>query len=285
MIDLHIHSRFSDGTDSIENIVQKVIEKNLTHFSITDHDMIDGVSQLLEDALLMDLLKKFGIKFISGVEFSGYIGDNKIHLLGYNFDVNNKSIQEVVEIGRARRYAKYLIRLDALAQQKGILFSEQSLQEMASIEYIGNPIMSNYLVKDGIFANRNDAMKCIKSLKLPDSEINIDAHIILPAIIGAGGISVWAHPLGGLNEPRISIAEVEDVIQQLIPLGLRGLECYYNLYTQEEVDALVNLAEKYNLLISAGSDYHGRNKDADIGEVVDCHEFDATSVATILNEI
>lgn len=285
MIDLHIHTEFSDGTDSVDKIVNKVISKNISHFSITDHDMIDGVIYLLNNEKIMDLLNKYGIKFTAGVEFSGVIDGNKIHLLGYDFDINNSEIQRVIGIGRARRHEKYLRRLDALASQKGIIFSLQSLEEMNDIDYIGNPIMSNYLVRDGIFANRDDAMQCINSLNIPHTEINVDAHIIMPAVIGGGGMVVWAHPLGGLNEPRITFDQVEEIINKLLPLGLKGLECYYNLYTMEEIDKLIEIANKYNLFISAGSDYHGKNKDADIGEVADKHEFDATDVATILTKI
>lgn len=283
MIDLHMHTEFSDGTDNVEDIVKIVINKSLTHFSITDHDMTDGVRYLLNNAELMDLLKKYGIKFINGVEFSGFIDENKIHILGYDYDIDNKALNEVIELGRNKRFDKYHLRLKALAEQKGIIFSKESLEEMETIDYIGNPIMSNYLVKDGIFDSRDDAMKCINSLDIPNSDINVDAHIIMPAIIDAGGIVSWAHPLGGLNEPRITFEKVEAIIQKLIPLGLKGLECYYNLYNMEEIERLVAIANKYGLLISAGSDYHGKNKDAKIGEVADKHEFEATDLATILN--
>lgn len=285
MIDLHIHTKFSDGTDDVDMIVDIVINKGITHFSITDHDNIDGVRALVSNRKLMDLLQKYGVRFFSGVEFSGLIDNDRIHLLAYNYDINNSEIHDVVEIGRKRRHDKYLLRLEALAKQKGIVFSESSLREMELLDYIGNPIMSNYLVKDGVFNNRDDAMKTIKSLDIPNYETNVDANIIIPAILHAEGICVWAHPLGGLNEPRITIAKVEEIVQKLIPLGLRGIECYYNLYNMEDIENLVKIANKYNLLISAGSDYHGKNKYAKIGEVANNCEFDAFDLANIIIEL
>ena len=88
-----------------------------------------------------------------------------------------------------------------------------------------------------------------------------------------------------MNEPRITLEHVEEIITKLIPLGLKGLECYYNLYTMEEIERLVSIANKYNLLITAGSDYHGKNKDASIGEVADKKSFDASQLVTIFNHI
>lgn len=284
MIDLHIHTTYSDGTDNVEKVVNTIIEKGITHFSITDHDMIAGSQELLNNNALCDLLKKFGVKFITGVEFSGIIDDDKIHILAYNYDIENEEISKVVSIGKARRYTKFQKRLDALEKQKGIYFSEQSIKDMRALSYVGNPIMSHYLIKDGIFKDKNLAMRCINSLDIPKTEINIEVEIIMPAILNSGGIAVWAHPLGGLNEQRITFEKVEEIIQKLLPIGLRGLECYYNLYTFEEVEKLVELANKYNLLVSVGSDYHGKNKDAMIGEVVNKQNFDATKFATILNE-
>lgn len=282
MIDLHIHSDFSDGTDSVDKIVDKVIHKNITRFSITDHDTIDGNKALLGDQLLLNKLTDNNIEFVTGVEFSGIIGKDKIHILGYNFDVGSNEIAEVVNLGWQKRQNKFLLRLDALKSQLGIEYSEESLNEMKKLNFLGKPIMANYLVKDGIFENRDEAIiNGLHKLKINPMETRIDAEIIIKGIKQSGGVSVWAHPLGGLNERRISFEHVEEILQKLVPLGLQGLECYYNLYTSEENNRLVEIANKYNLLITAGSDYHGKNKTADIGEVLNLKEFDATDKCTL----
>ena len=282
MIDLHIHTKYSDGTDGIDAIVDKVIAKGLHTFAITDHDTIDGVCALLQDNKSLEMLQQHNIKFVPGIEFSSILDGDKIHLLGYNCILGNVEFLDAIEQGWLKRRGKYELRLQALKEQLGIEYSEASLQEMNKLKYVGKPIMANYLVKDGFFKNRQDAiLNGIHKLKLPPQEIRLDARIVLPAINSADGISVWAHPLGGLGEKRIDFAKVEQIIQNLIPLGLKGLECYYNLYTEEECEKLEVLADKYNLLVSAGSDYHGKNKDCDIGEVRNKVTFDASKKCTI----
>lgn len=284
MIDLHIHTKFSDGTDDIRAIINKVIDKGVHTFAITDHDTIDGVEALINDAEHKEILALNNIKFVPGIEFSSILGCDKIHLLGYNCDMTNAEFLNAIEMGWQKRRGKYELRLQALKEQLGIEYSPSSLDEMNKLKYVGKPIMANYLVKDGFFESRQDAiLNGIHRLKLPAQEIRLDANIVLPAINSAKGICVWAHPLGGLGEKRIDFDKVEEIIQNLLPLGLKGLECYYNLYTKEECRRLEELANKYKLLISAGSDYHGRNKDCDIGEVMDKSTFDATYKCTIAN--
>ena len=282
MIDLHIHTKYSDGTDSIDAIVEKVITKRLHTFAITDHDTIDGVCALLQDNKSLELLEQHNIKFVPGIEFSSILGKDKIHLLGYNCILGNVEFLDAIEKGWLKRRGKYELRLQALKEQLGIEYSASSLEQMNKLKYVGKPIMANYLVKDGFFDNRQDAiLSGIHKLKLPAQEVRLDANIVIPAIVGAEGICVWAHPLGGLGEKRIDFEKVEEIIQKLIPLGLKGLECYYNLYTEEECEKLETLANKYSLLVSAGSDYHGKNKDCDIGEVRNKVTFDATDKCTI----
>lgn len=281
MIDLHIHSNFSDGTDSIEQIIEKIINKGIHTFAITDHDTIEGVQWLLDNQEKRQLLDKHNIRFVPGIEFSSIVDKDKIHILGYNCDFNNTDFINAIELGWKRRRDKYQLRLQGLKEQLGIKYSPAAIQEMNSLKFVGKPIMANYLVKDGKFATRQEAMAELNKLKLPTQEIRVEANIVISSILSAGGIPVWAHPLCGLGEKRIDIYKVEEIIQKLIPLGIRGMECYYNLYTEEECKQLENLAKKYNLLVSSGSDYHGKNKECDIGEVMNQAVFDATDKCTI----
>ena len=281
MIDLHIHSNFSDGTDSIEQIIEKIINKGIHTFAITDHDTIEGVQWLLDNQEKRQLLDKHNIRFVPGIEFSSIVDKDKIHILGYNCDFNNTDFINAIELGWKRRRDKYQLRLQGLKEQLGIEYSPAAIQEMNSLKFVGKPIMANYLVKDGKFATRQEAMAELNKLKLPTQEIRVEANIVISSILSAGGIPVWAHPLSGLGEKRIDIYKVEEIIQKLIPLGIRGMECYYNLYTEEECKQLENLAKKYNLLVSSGSDYHGKNKECDIGEVMNQAVFDATDKCTI----
>lgn len=284
MVDLHIHTNYSDGTDGIVKIVDKVIDKKLSVFAITDHDTIEGVEALLGSQSDMQRLRDNDITFVKGIEFSSIIDGDKIHLLGFDYDLQNAEFLNTIELGWQKRRGKYNLRLQALKEQLGIEYSQSSLDEMNQMKYVGKPIMANYLVKEGFFKDRNDAIvNGIHKLKISPQEVRVDARIVIPAINGANGIAVFAHPLGGLGEKRIGFDKVEEILQKLISLGLQGLECYYNLYTKDECENLEKIAKKYNLLVSVGSDYHGRNKDCDIGEVMNKASYDASDKCSILN--
>jgi predicted metal-dependent phosphoesterase TrpH len=280
-----MHTKFSDGTDDIRELIEKVIDSGIKYFSITDHDTIDGVNTLLSDKVLCDKLQSNNIKFVTGVEFSSVANGDKIHLIGYKYDPCCKSINEAVEIAIKKRISKFRVRLEALKDQKGIKYRLQSIDEMKKSEFIGKPIMAKYLVKDGLCSSIDDAFDILNNLKTKATETRVDAEIIVPAIVNSGGICVWAHPLGGINEKRISFEKVEEIIKKLIPLGLKGIECFYNLYSHEEKDRLVGIANKYGLLISAGSDYHGKNKKASVGEVLNLQRYDSYKDSTIINYI
>ena len=269
MIDLHMHTKFSDGTDSIEELMDKWIDNDLKYVSITDHDTIDGVNCLYNDIRLINKLKDNNITFIHGVEFSSFIDNYPIHLLGYGFDLDDKNILNIINRGKQLRFDKFKSRLVALKEQFNIEFSENSLKEMSeNVDFIGKPIMARYMLKDGICETFEECFKkYLNNLKLKTVETRINAREIIPSVIDAHGICVWAHPLGGIGEDRITFEEVERIIQKLLPLGLKGLECYYNLYTLDEIEKLVSLAHKYNLYISAGSDYHGDNKRVKLKEL------------------
>ncbi|MBE5738300.1 MAG: PHP domain-containing protein [Clostridiales bacterium] len=267
MVDLHCHSKFSDGTDTVDKIVDKWIDLNLKFVSITDHDTIGGIQYLFSNDALMQKLKINGICCIKGIEFSCIDDNDKIHILAYNYDDQNLAFNEAICEGKARRLKKFIARADKLKETYGIEFDDDSYQKMLDSDYMGKPIMARQLVKDGKFKDMWEAYNCLNSLNISDSDTRIDASLAMHGIVDAGGIAVWAHPLGGLGEPRISYNDVERIIQKLKPLGLKGLECYYSLYTEEEIEKLISIAKKYDLAVSAGSDYHGKNKKTGLKEL------------------
>jgi len=269
MIDLHMHTIFSDGKDSIEKIIDKWIENKLEIVSITDHDTIDGVLDLISKPNLLQKLHDNNIKFVKGIEFSSVIDGNKVHLLGYDYNVENKEFNDAINIGLIKRNKKFETRLKAIKEQFGIEYSEKSINEMRnSKEFLGSPLMAMYLVKEGYYKDWNEAMaKCLRKLEYSADDTRVDAKIVVPAIVVAGGICSWAHPLGGIGEPKITFDKVEEIIEKLKPLGLKVLECYYSLYSQDEINKLISIANKHGLLISGGSDYHGREDRAKLCEL------------------
>ena len=267
MIDLHCHSNFSDGTDSIEQIVEKWIKLGLKYVSITDHDTVAGVNYLINNAEIKKILREKGITFIKGIEFSCFDEGDKLHILAYDYDENNEDFLAVIEEGKSRRTKKFILRAEKLKEKHGIEFDEKSYNEMLNFDYIGKPIMARQLINDGVFNDMYDAFKVLNALNISDEDTRIDAKFAMNVIKSAGGLAVWAHPLGGLGEPVITYEEVERIIEKLKLMGLKGLECYYCLYTEDEIEKLKSIAKKHGLMISAGSDYHGKNKKTGMKEL------------------
>ncbi len=286
MIDLHCHSNFSDGTDSVEQIVEKWSKLGLKYVSLTDHDTVSGVKYLLSNNELMETLEERGITFIKGIEFSCFDEGDKLHILAYDYDENNADFQAAIDEGKTKRVKKFILRAEKLKEKHGIEFDEKAYNDMLHFDYIGKPIMARQLLNDGVFNDMYDAFKVLNALNISDGDTRIDARFAMKAIKSAGGIAVWAHPLGGLGEPVITYDDVERIIEKLKPLGLKGLECYYCLYTEDEIEKLKSIAKKHNLFISAGSDYHGKNKKTGMKELSKDKVLDLnTEQVTLINAI
>lgn len=251
-IDLHIHSAASDGTDSIPQILKKIQDSRIHTFSITDHDTIEG-SQLMEKLVPKDFC------FLRGIEFSCITPYKKCHILGYNYDSDDSCFQDALELGKKLRREKVELRIDFLKEKFGIVLTEEELNWLNQQPSPGKPTFGQLLVKRGL---TNDIDAAIKQYINPCKTANdrIDADVAVKAILHSGGIPVWAHPLGGEGERRLTADEFKNQLNELISYGIQGLECHYSRYAQEEVAFLVEQANKHHLMISGGSDYHGSNK-------------------------
>ena len=258
-IDLHIHSTASDGTDTPEEIVEKISHKDgIKIFALTDHDTIAGIEKM--PATFSDT-----IFFIKGVEFSCKIVDNnKCHILAYFFNAANEEFQQLLRKGNELRKVQLDIRLKYLTKKYDITFSESDIAEICQSTVVGKPHIVNFVAqKFGL-----DKEKLYKDLrKCYVGDARQDAATVIKAIKESGGISVWAHPFGGEGEPLLSNEEFQSRLSELCRLGIQGLECFYSRYTNEQEDFLVQRARENNLLISGGSDYHGLNKTIALGEL------------------
>ena len=258
-IDLHMHSTESDGTDSPEQIVKKITaESGIKIFALTDHDTISGIEKI-KKVLLSEIF------FINGVEFSCKIADDKkCHILAYFYDSANENFQKILRTGNELRKKQFDIRLNYLSKIYNINFTEDDVKAMCSSTVIGKPHIVNFVSeKYGI-----DKEKLYKDLrKCYVGDARQDAATVIKAIKDAGGIAVWAHPLGGEGESLLPQAEFLNRLQELINLGIGGLECYYSRYTDAQEKFLATTASENNLLISGGSDYHGTNKTIALGEL------------------
>ena len=259
--DLHLHSRFSDGSDSVEILAQKIIEGGFSAVALTDHDTDLG------NAPLAALLPK-DIRFIPGIEFTCTMPLGRCHILGYGFDGAHPAIREAIEEGKRRRRRKLDYRLALLEENHGITLTEEEKAPLyETMTAAGKPHIAAILVKRGLAGSISEAIKRYMSHGKSRSEDRLPADYAVKAILESGGIPVWAHPLGGEGEVHLEKDELCARLDYLMEAGIRGLECHYSRYTSEETALLLHLAEKHSLLVSGGSDYHGENKDIPLGRL------------------
>lgn len=255
IIDFHIHSTASDGTDAPYDLPKKIESTGIELFALTDHDTLAGTEEM----------RRIAPKgFVPGIELSCRVPSGKCHILGYGFDPNNALLQEALTQGAALRRKKFEARLDFL-REKGINFPQQEIDRLRLLPSVGKPHLANLMVQFGYARNKQDAIQNTLNLCHTGGPSRIPAEIAVQAIIAAGGISVWAHPLGGEGEKEISKENFQAMFQELLTYGLNGLECWYSKYFITQCKELAEIAKQHHLLISGGSDYHGRNKTVVLG--------------------
>lgn len=250
-IDLHIHTTASDGSWTPEELAVRVREAGLTVFSVTDHDTISG-------ALEMEKLAPAGTVFLRGVEFSCESPVGKCHVLGYGYDPACPEFLAALEEGRQLRREKLRRRLEYLREHHGIWLTDREQQWLEGLSSPGKPHLGRILVQRGLAKDLDSAIRDYLN-GIPGRD-RIGADTALRAIEAAGGVSVWAHPLGGEGGRRLSRDRFEVQLQYLMERDLRGLECWYSRYGLDEVSFLLERANAHSLLISGGSDCHGENK-------------------------
>jgi predicted metal-dependent phosphoesterase TrpH len=243
-IDLHIHTNFSDGLDSPDEILKIVRRKGLAAFSICDHDNLQGYFEARR--LLID----GDPELISGVELSaGSIDD--IHILGYGFNPDSRDLAEALtEMRRKRntRGRKMLLRLKKL----GIDIPYELVKEIAGKSAIARPHVADALLKAGAIKTYETAFSKYIGHDGPAyvAKENITPGEAIDLIHRAGGLAVLAHPgIGGADK----------YINDFINLGLDGIELYHPQHNQKQRQEYAAIVGANGLIASGGSDYHGRS--------------------------
>ena len=250
-IDLHIHTTASDGSDSPIQLLEKLRMAGVRVFSVTDHDTIDG-------ALALEGRVPEGMVFVRGVEFSCVTPAGKCHILGYGYDPEHPALLDALRQGRQLRLEKLRLRLEQLERDFGIRLTEQELSWLHSRNSPGKPHLGRILLDRGMAPGLNEAINTyIRDVPGRD---RIEGAVAVAAIEAAGGFPVWAHPLGGEGEKRLSPEKFENQLRTLLGYGIRGMECWYSRYRLEEVRFLEDRARAHGLTVTGGSDYHGTNK-------------------------
>ena len=258
-IDLHMHSTVSDGTDTPEALLGRVREAGLGLFALTDHDAIKGCDEIRRVRRADDP------KFINGVEFSCRDEEGKYHILGYSYDPEGASIRQVVEKGHSLRMKKVNARLAFIRTQFGFTFPEEEIQALLALDNPGKPHIGNLMVKYGYAETKEQAInEYLNRAKFPSEYVRPEEAI--EGILRSGGIPVLAHPSFGSGSELILGDDMDRRLRKLVDYGLQGVEGFYSGFSPKLEISILHYARKYDLYVTAGSDYHGTNKLIALGD-------------------
>lgn len=253
-IDLHVHSRSSDGSDAPEAIAALAAESGLAAVALTDHDTVDGIPEFLEAAKAFPQMEA-----IAGVELSTVFSNRELHIVGLFIDHANPQLGTfLAEMRRTRAIRNEAIRIKLCSLGYPLGWDHPALSAAGDAASVGRPHFARALMEKYGFPTMQSVFdKFLKhgcpayvQRELPDP---VRAFEVIHA---AGGIAVWAHPI---RRERNERAWLRRVFKRFVPLGLDAVEGYYSLFGPRETELVSELASEYRLALSGGSDYHGLN--------------------------
>jgi hypothetical protein len=244
--DLHLHSVFSDGTSTPEELIEQARKSGLSTISIVDHDTVLALDPA--DAAG----KEKNIEVLSGIELTAEYEGLEIHILGYLIDYKNKQLLDKLEFLKKNRIERIYKIVDKLKEQD-IEIKPETIFGLSSQGTIGRLHVARTMVKQGVVSSVFEAFQKYIGDKCPAYVLNfkLSPQESIELIKSVGGIPVLAHPY---------ILNRDDLIPKFLDFGLMGLEAYYIEHSRAMINSYLGLAKRYNLLVTGGSDYHGYAK-------------------------
>jgi hypothetical protein len=244
--DLHLHTNFSDGTFSPEELAGHGQRLGFAAMALTDHDSVEGCARMAAAC------GAAGIEFIVGTELTAEHNETEVHLLGYLMDTQNKRL--LVEIARFQSVRQNRIReMVARLNQLNVPLEAETVFALANCKSPGRPHLARALVKAGLCKSSDEAferfLKKNRPAWVPKAKMSALEGVEL--IHQAGGLAVMAHP--GLNR-------TDEIIPALVNAGLDGIECFHTKHSTKTAERYLEIADKFNLLVTGGSDCHGFSK-------------------------
>lgn len=271
-IDLHMHTNKSDGVLTPKQIIDEAVKANLQAISITDHDTIDAYTDET-----IKYAKEQGIKLIVGVEISTKSDRCGIHVLGYNFDLNNEEFKQKLDRIRNARH-DYLKAVVKKLEKLNYKINVEELDKIKSVTkaHISKDIIENEENKEellkqfGHIPNKGEFIETIMNENCPAyvQKVTVTPKEAAEMIHKAGGKVVLAHPVAYANEDNMTVEEVQQLINKMKPDGLEAYYIYTNRNNEyiNEIDKWLKLAKDNNLFSTIGSDFHIKDgRHAEIG--------------------
>lgn len=271
IVDMHLHSKWSDGKNTVWSLTNIVLEKKLRGAVLTDHDTVYGLGEF------MSLCSRYGIETTTGIEISATVLGTglSVDILGYGFNLGLffENLVGVLEHNlrvRRQQFEKilrlYRIRgaMDFSLEQ---LTNKFHLPCLASNKYWLIAARAEILIKSHLIKKAGAIKKARKEIQKGGSfyegrEAYIDAAHVINCINRSGGISVWAHPAKTLEKLKEECGDkwkeyFVDMVKKMTNAGLGGLEVYTPYNEKDNFNFLLKYCRKYNLVVTGGSDYHG----------------------------
>jgi predicted metal-dependent phosphoesterase TrpH len=244
--DLHLHSHYSDGTFTPEEIVARAKQQGLGAIALTDHDTVEGCAAVACECA------QVGIEFVVGTELTSEHNDHELHILAYFVDpANERLLREIAkfQVVRQDRIREMVARINAL----GVALKAEDVFALANCRSPGRPHVARTLVRHGQCRTLDEAFERFLKKGRPAwvPKAKMSALEAIELIHQAGGLAVMAHP--GLNR-------TDESIPDLVVAGLDGIECFHTKHPPTTSQHYLALAAKHKLLITGGSDCHGMSK-------------------------
>ena len=244
--DLHLHTNFSDGTYSPEELVAHARRQGFAAIALTDHDTVEGC------AAAATACAEFEIEFIPGTELTAEQDGNELHILGYFIDTQNQRfLSEIAkfQLVRQNRIREMVARLN----QVNVPLTAEAVFTLANCRAPGRPHVARALVEAGLCHNLDEAFERFLKKNRPAfvPKFKMSAADAINLIHHAGGVAVMAHP--GLNR-------TDQVIPDMAEAGLDGIECFHTKHSTSTAEHYLEIADRFHLLVTGGSDCHGMSK-------------------------
>ena len=265
IIDLHIHTTKSDGALTPSEVVEEAIKNQVSAIAIADHDTIDAYSDEL-----FDYAESNNLILIPAVEISTKTKKCGIHVLGYNFDLNDKNFREQLEKLRNARH-DYLYGVSEKLEELGYKVNVEELDKVEavtkahiSLDVISNKENEEILMKNfGHIPNKGEFIETVMNEGCPAyvKKVSITPVEAVELIRSAHGKAVLAHPVCYGYEDGLTEEEILDLIKEMKVDAIEGNYLYVDRYDEmhDDIDKWNTFAKENNLISTIGSDFH--NKD------------------------